>query len=240
MSERDPTLELLKRFSQVLPETLREQFTLVGGTAPSVYSKIDRVGLRSTIDIDVSVRATEYGDWLKSCRMLEDSGFRSTPEGPICRYTSDSFVVDVIPSSPAILGFKQSDWYHHVHQHRTFHPEVGLYVVDPVLFLALKAEAHSDRGLSQLHPMSKDLEDVLVVLGNDSSTLDRVVSGGSSAAQYVLRFLRDTFGAAGMSIFQLYFPGDGSTQKYAEGLFERLREAWSREESDAKTSGNDV
>jgi hypothetical protein len=200
--------------------------TLVGGTAPSLYSSTDRVGIRSTVDIDVTVEATSYAEWLKKCREFETVGFKASSEGSICRYENGSFAVDIIPSKPAVLGLQDSGRYDRVFGSRRHSNEVDLYVVDPHLFLALKAEAHLDRGAGVPHPMSKDLEDMIVVLGNNPQVLDELLQRKSPESGFVLDFLFQAFGPSGQETFQLYFPGDGATQAYSKTLFTRLCSAW--------------
>ena len=144
-----------------------ESVTFVGGAVLGLYlTEAGAKPTRATKDVDVVTR--EFGlvappDFE---RRLESLGFRhcSDPGAPVCRWTLDDLLVDVMHPDGKLHGF-DSRWFRHVPEHRE-NVVVGSTVIhiplSPV-YVATKLEAYVARGAEDVLG-SHDLEDVIAVI----------------------------------------------------------------------------
>lgn len=163
-------LDLLVRVAGRL-RPLLEEVVFVGGAVVELYITLPvSERIRPTDDTDVICRILGRGEYRTLTSQLEDLGFRQSLEhnDPPYRWrTEDDDVLDVMPTSPEILGFSNR-WYDPGLEHPVLTDlEEGLTirVLAPPYFLASKIEAHRNRGGSDPYG-SPDFEDVVVLLGN--------------------------------------------------------------------------
>lgn len=178
MSVRGQLLAMLEQVAEALGEDLRARMVFVGGctTAFFVTDVATLEGVRATDDVDLVVDLAGYGEWARLQDELRDRGFRvSAEDDVICRMRLGALKVDVMPDDPEILGFSNR-WYRlgmetAVEQRLTDRLMIRLFT--PPLFLATKLEAWLGRGAGDM-VMSRDLEDVLLVVDGRPALVDEV------------------------------------------------------------------
>ena len=108
----DPNLAILVPVAQALGD-LCDSLVFVGGCATGLLLTAERAqAIRATQDVDVVVPVISLTEYHAMERAVESRGFRHdlSPEAPICRWVWNSFVLDLMPSAPGILGF-HNRWY---------------------------------------------------------------------------------------------------------------------------------
>ena len=94
-------------------EELADEFVFIGGATTQLLMTDPAVTeIRPTIDIDLIVPVTTRVEYANIEDRLRTKGFLNsvTPDAPICRWTVDDVVVDVMPPFEEILGFTNR-WY---------------------------------------------------------------------------------------------------------------------------------
>jgi hypothetical protein len=127
---------------------------------------------RPTQDVDIIVEVVSWWDYQGSFRsQLLERGFREQIcEETICRWTIEETKVDIMPTTPEILGFGNR-WYPAAIAHAQAHhfpdgPNIRL--VSPACFLATKLEAFNQRGRGD-YLAHRDIEDVVAVVDGRST-----------------------------------------------------------------------
>lgn len=108
----NPNLETLETATEALSPVL-DQLVFVGGCAAGLLITDPAApALRATHDVDAIVQATAWIEYERFNRELRELGLKedSTTGAPICRWRGTGFTLDVMPTSPDVLGFG-SDWY---------------------------------------------------------------------------------------------------------------------------------
>ncbi len=97
------TEAVAKRLGPVLPDLV-----FVGGCATGLLiTDPASTPVRPTRDVDVIAELASYAKYAALCHRLRDLGFQEQhgPGDPICRWTVDGILLDVMPSAEAVLGF---------------------------------------------------------------------------------------------------------------------------------------
>lgn len=104
---RDANALMVERVAAALGP-LREQMVFLGGCATGfLVTDAAAIAVRATRDVDLIVEATSRTAYHRLEGRLSRLGFEhDTSEGaPICRWTLDDLVVDVMPTDSFLLGF---------------------------------------------------------------------------------------------------------------------------------------
>ncbi len=163
----DANIEMLRLAAARLGE-LADDLVFVGGCTTGLFiTDGAAAAVRSTKDVDVIVEALTYSAYTDFEGRLQKAGFRhDLREGaPICRWTKNDTVLDVMPINGEILGFTNI-WYSAAVESaemRRLNADVSIRVVTPVYFFATKLEAFNDRGKKDFLG-SHDLEDLIAVV----------------------------------------------------------------------------
>src|SRR5580704_13878272 len=107
MNTADPNLPLLESVVRALGP-LCEQFVFVGGCVTGLLiTESAAPPVRATRDVDVIVEILSLTEYHALERQLENGGFRHdrSSDAPICRWTVDSALLDVMPTNESVLGF---------------------------------------------------------------------------------------------------------------------------------------
>jgi len=191
MNRNDPNIILLEVTVKQLGE-LADELVFVGGCAASLLVT-DPVApvCRPTIDVDVLTEATTKSEYYVVCRKLKALGFVEdvSSGAPICRYTNENIVIDLMAPDPDVLGFANK-WYRHVvsNAEKFVLPSGSeIFAVTGPLFLATKIEAYKDRGNGDFSA-SHDIEDLITVLDGRKEIEEEI----GDAAPEVSDFLRST------------------------------------------------
>ncbi|MEG6551590.1 hypothetical protein V6C53_15290 [Desulfocurvibacter africanus] len=197
-----------QRLGPVLPEVVY----LGGAITPLLLTEDTPKDVRYTHDLDVIIEILTRKDFYTLQHQLADLGFRQPPpeeweegkQAPLCRWVlppsqsyPDKIIMDIMPTSPDILGHTNK-WYGMIIQqgHTSLALECGLEIrhARAPFFLASKFEAFFDRGIVD-PTISKDLEDIVELFNGRKELLDEVSQSPQVLQQglgdYCRRFLAD-------------------------------------------------
>lgn len=192
MISTNPHVVLLERAAEAL-EPLEWEFVFVGGATISLYlDDAAAPDIRATEDVDCVVSVTTYAEYARVEQALRDHGFAQLmeDEGPICRWSHDNLLLDVLPTDPELLGFSESRWFREGFSHartRTLPSGRAIKLFELPYLLAAKIEAYEDRADGD-YLSSKDFEDIASILDGRSSIFDEL-----SEDNDVYEFVRDWF-----------------------------------------------
>lgn len=124
---------------------------------------------------------------------LRTLGFVNDIEsGVICRYTIQGIIVDIMPTSSAILGFSNS-WYPEGFRNAIsikLDEETVVFIFSLPYFLASKWEAHKSRGATDMRT-SRDFEDIVYVFENCKDFDEQLLEGPVTVRQYLRKELEE-------------------------------------------------
>jgi predicted nucleotidyltransferase len=108
---------------------------------------------------------------------LHQRGFREdvSEDAPICRWTAEGVILDVMPTDSAILGFGNK-WYEQAMEYAMvveLPSGEQLRMVSAPYFLVTKLEAFDGRGRGD-YQMSHDMEDIIAVLDGRPEIVEEV------------------------------------------------------------------
>ena len=186
----DPNRELLEQ-AVLLLEPLLDDIVLVGGCATGLLITDSAAGgIRPTKDIDVIVEVASYAEYVgRLSDRLRAIGFTEDRRhgAPLCRWTHQDLIVDVMPTDERILGFSNR-WLHPRHactaQIMTI---AGLRarVVGPAQFVATKLEAFHGRGQGDV-AASHDLEDIITVIDGRPELAAEIEDADPGVRSYIV------------------------------------------------------
>ena len=160
-------LPLLTRVAHRLDPLLPELVFVGGATTELFFTSPAAAAVRMTRDADVICEVTGRVEYHRLGERLRTLGFQedTSPEAPLCRWTSDGGILDVMPVDEDILGFS-NPWYERALGTANWVdlPQgLRIRVVSPPMFIATKLAAFEGRGEGDLLG-SHDIEDIVVVI----------------------------------------------------------------------------
>lgn len=167
---------------------LNNTYVFVGGATVSLYSTKAALAesVRPTDDVDVVIELATYADLAEMEEKLRALGFiNDIQSGVICRYTIRGITVDVMPTSPDVLGFSNR-WYPDGFRNAISYQldsETEILIFSLPYFLASKWEAHKSRG-GDLRT-SRDFEDMVYVFENCKDFDDQLQTAPISVRKYL-------------------------------------------------------
>jgi hypothetical protein len=207
MADHDPlplnaaaSIAMIRKVAQRLGSELLGQVVFLGGATLALLLTDPAVSeVRPTNDVDVIIEALSYGHYGAISEQLRQRGFAedTSPGAPICRWTVDGVILDMMPTDEAILGFSNR-WYEGAmrtaksYQLPLMAPETeGLVIrlISPSYFLATKLEAFGSRGGNDIY-VSHDLEDVVTLIDGCPELYDEV---RTETPDDVKRFIAQSF-----------------------------------------------
>jgi hypothetical protein len=219
----------LIRFAAERLGDLRDEVTFLGGavvgllvTDPAAREP------RVTQDVDVVVELASTVKYHLLEESLRRRGFQNVLEGPICRFRHDFLILDVMPTSPEILGFGNR-WY--ADAHRKAVPLIvggfDIRVVTTPYFLATKLDAFDSPGREGHgdYFLSRDIEDLITVIDGRPE----VVTEFAEAPDSVRLFLTERFGELLIDPFfpegvSAHLDPDSASQRRAHVVLDRIRQ----------------
>ena len=186
------TLDAIKLIARRL-DYLRKDVVLVGGAATGLLITSTAIPkIRSTIDIDVIVEITTRSDYYILEDKLRDLGFRSQiGEGiPMCRWTVDNVIVDIMPTNLEILGFSNT-WYSATIDNSMptkLDDDLEINIAKAPYFIATKIEAFQGRGHGD-YMSSHDIEDIITIIDGRAELIEEI----DSESQELKSFLSQSF-----------------------------------------------
>jgi hypothetical protein len=143
--------------------------------------------VRVTRDVDVITEVASRSDYRQLEKRLRGRGFtEDTSSDVICRWVSEGVILDVMPTSPDILGFA-NQWYAPAVKAAVAMELPDGHVVRMVsapYFLATKLEAFDGRGQGD-YLLSHDMEDLVAVLDGRPEIAEEVVASEPTLKSYL-------------------------------------------------------
>lgn len=145
---------------------LKTEVVFVGGAILPLYitDMTNITEVRQTDDVDCIIKIKSRLNYVALEEKLRTLGFEND-QRVICRWHCKGIIVDIMPTSPEILGFANR-WYEEVIVNSiSFTLDNGQIINIAALpwFMACKLEALFDRGLKDLR-LSKDMEDIVFLI----------------------------------------------------------------------------
>lgn len=180
---------MLDQVAQTLPAAYLEEMVFIGGCTTALFLDVTNAEetIRATYDVDLIVDISTRTEWYELERELRKLGFKNDLEdGIICRFKLNHLIVDFMPINQEILGFT-NQWYEESMRHAENYilpSGTIIKILQPIYFLATKLEAHKGRGNDD--PMSsKDVEDILNILGGRSTIVEEVYQSNTELQDYL-------------------------------------------------------
>lgn len=169
-------------------EELGDDVLFVGGATVSLYTDRPAEEIRPTDDVDILIELAHYKEYAAIEEKLRKKGFTNdTESGVICRYKVQGIVVDVMPTSEAILGFSNRWYAEGFHQsiNISLDESIIIRIFHPVYFLATKLEAFKSRGGADGR-LSTDFEDIIYLLNNRKAIWTELVQTTGAIRIYLM------------------------------------------------------
>lgn len=184
----DPNRERLIRLAKLLGP-LCDDLVFVGGSATGLLVT-DPAGtrIRPTFDVDTVAEVSSYAEYVALGERLRKCGFLpdSSPEAPVCRWFAADLKLDVMPTSPAILGFTNR-WYKAAMiaaTHFNLSEDFRIRLISSPYFLGTKLEAFFSRGRNDFQA-SPDLEDLVTVVDGRAEIISEMDRADPELRNYV-------------------------------------------------------
>jgi hypothetical protein len=190
-------LEEMRMVAQRL-QPMDVPFAFVGGAVMCLLVDNPKVmQFRRTKDVDVIVAAVTYTQFADLEQKLRARGFQhdASAGAPICRWTIDGCLVDIMPQNPASLGMN-TRWFPEALRlsvPKDLGDGCSAHVVTPALFLATKIEAFKDRGRQDFYS-SHDLEDIFTLVDGRSGIVGDVTETEAAVQQFVIAGFKEIRG----------------------------------------------
>ncbi len=188
------TLEMVKIVARGFGG-LKERMVFLGGAA--TYLLVTDPALphiRTTFDVDVIVEVLSRMDYYRLEDALRERGFiqRIDSDHPVCRWSFQQVIVDIMPTDEKILGFSNR-WYAEAIRNAevvSIDEDLKIRLVAAPFFLATKIEAFTGRGGGDFLS-SHDIEDIISVINGRKELVSEV----EQSSPELRDFLSETFQA---------------------------------------------
>lgn len=224
----DPNLQMVERMADALG-ALRERLVFLGGcTTGLLLTDPGAPPVRATRDVDVIVEVHARTEYLGIESELRELGFQNdrTEGAPICRWTKDGMLLDLMPTDAAILGFTNRWYPQAVRDALRWQLPSGrsILLTPPPHFLATKFEAFLGRGKGD-YLLSRDLEDIVAVVDGRSELILEVAAVESAMREYLVMAFQELLDApAFVESLSGHLPPDPSSQARTGLVLSRMRE----------------
>lgn len=183
--------------------------------------------IRATNDVDVICEVASLLDYQRLSKRLRAQGLREDqgPDAPVCRWRVQGMVLDVMPTSPEILGFG-NPWYRPAFASavQTALPSGRMIrMVSAPYFLVTKLAAFDGRGQGD-YAASHDLEDIVAVLDGRPEVVEEVRHSGAALREHLENRIADLLKEMRfLDALPGHMPGDAASQARVPRIIERLR-----------------
>ncbi len=182
---------------------------------------------RATNDVDVICEVASLLDYQRLSKRLRAVGLREDqgPDAPICRWRAQDMVLDVMPTSPEILGFG-NPWYRPAFaaaERAALPSGRAIRMVSAPYFLATKLAAFDGRGQGD-YTASHDLEDIVAVLDGRPEVVEEIRQCESTLREHLQRRLATLLKESRfIEALPGHMPGDAASQARVSIIIERLK-----------------
>ncbi|MBA1446000.1 MAG: hypothetical protein FE835_14070 [Gammaproteobacteria bacterium] len=227
MRMQNPNLEILELAVERLG-ALADQMVFLGGCATGLLITDSAAPpIRVTRDVDSIVQVASLVEYHQLSEKLRERGFNedTSEDAPLCRWTTDSVILDVMPTDSAILGFGNR-WYAPAVEHsvRIKLPSGNMIrMVTAPYFLITKLEAFDGRGKDD-YLMSHDIEDIVAVLDGRYELADEVHASEPELAQELAdRFKQLLQQSRFVDAVSGHMPSDAASQERVALVLNNIR-----------------
>lgn len=173
----NPNIEILELAAHQLGD-LVERVVFLGGCATGLLLTDSAAPpIRATVDVDVIIEVASVAEYYRFAEKLRERGFKEDTgeDAPICRWRSDSVILDVMPTDEGLFGFG-SPWYQEALENSTTQElpsgnQIGM--ITAPYFLACKLAAFDNRGNDDFM-MSHDMEDIVAVVDGRPELVEEI------------------------------------------------------------------
>lgn len=175
-------------------QDLKEDVVFIGGATVVLYFDGEILfEVRPTDDVDCVIELATRTQYYQLDQKLREKGFQNAMDaGPLCRWKIRGVTVDIMPTSPAILGFSNV-WYREgIEQARWIDlpNKERIKIFSEPYFLATKIEAFKKRGGND-YRISSDVEDIITILNGVPDVVDKIVQAPSSVKKYLQKSFKE-------------------------------------------------
>lgn len=210
---------------------LRDEVVFVGGmTTGLLVTNLGAPMARPTDDVDLILEVASTVEYQTKLRKrLYSCGFRedTREDAPICRWLLEGVAVDVMPTTPDVLGFS-NQWYVHAlrtAQSMALPPDdkgtVSIRVITAPAFIATKLESWKARAKGNL--LHHDIEDIVSIVDGRAEFLGEIESEAPELRKFVAKSLTALFRAGLEEHLAGHLPGDGASQARLPSVLTALR-----------------
>ncbi len=169
--------ELIEAVAAALGPLLPEVAFLGGASIQLWLTDVAAPPPRATIDVDVVVEVSGYGEYAALGARLRERGFaEDATSGVICRWRhSTGLILDVMPTDARILGFANR-WYPAALKAvvaKTLPGGTVVRAIAPAYLIATKIEAFRDRGRGDFLA-SADFEDIVRLIDGREELVEEI------------------------------------------------------------------
>jgi predicted nucleotidyltransferase len=223
---QNPNLQVLETAVRLLGP-LADDMVFLGGCATGLLlTDAAAPPIRATQDVDVITEVASLADYYRLSAQLRERGFNEDHrnDAPVCRWVNDGVVLDIMPTSPAVLGFG-NEWYQPALEAAVavdLPSGRRIRIVTAPYFLATKIAAFDGRGQGD-YVMSHDMEDIVAVVDGRPQIVDEIKRADQALRRHVTArfaaFLRDPDFLAALPG---HLPGDAANQARAPVVLDRV------------------
>jgi predicted nucleotidyltransferase len=208
-------------------DSLTERMVFLGGaTLGLLVTAPGAAPPRPTRDVDLVVEITmlDYLDNSFRSQLLH-RGFREVlDEGVICRWAVEETRVDIMPTTPGILGFSNRWYPAAVAEAQRYQLPGGpnIRLISPACFLATKLDAFANRGKGD-YLASHDLDDIVSVIDGRSTIEQDIASASSEVREFLASaFVRYLASESFVESLPGHLEGNQSSQARLPRLMARI------------------
>jgi hypothetical protein len=223
----NPNLELLEVAVRQLDDLI-ERLVFLGGCATGLLLTDPAAPpIRVTQDVDVITEVATRAEYYRLADILRAKGFceDSSADAPVCRWKSESVILDVMPTDQKIFGFG-SPWYQKALEGSIIMALPSgrqIRMIIAPYFLACKFAAFDSRGNDDFM-MSHDMEDIVAILdGRPEVTEETGQAPDELRVHLAERFQRLLDNKRFLEALPGNMPPDEASQARVPIILERMR-----------------
>ena len=199
----NPQIDSLERVAALLAD-IPTRFVFTGGATIVLYvDEILQDDLRPTLDVDCVVEVFSRAEYYALAQRLREVGLEESmlKDAPLCRWQYDNLIIDIMPCDDSILGFTNR-WYREGLSNCISYilpsgQEIEIF--SPIYLLASKVEAFKGRGKDLR--LSKDIEDIIVLLDGCEVLEDGFNQASSEVQEFLKVWFRDNIKGLEEAVF---------------------------------------
>lgn len=214
-----PIIQKLEQAEALLAQVPKD-FVFTGGATIVLYAQQDVRGeIRPTEDVDCAVEVHTRSQYYQLANYLRELGL--TESIPICRWTYEELIIDIMPCDDKILGFSNRWYKDGIRKSCSYKLPNGrtIEIFSPLYLLATKIEAHTSRAKSFYH---KDIEDIIVLLDGSKNLQQDYNLAEPKLKQYIHSWFKNNTDKLIESVYSFSPSPDPERQDLAIELIENI------------------